>query len=137
MSDISLASSVIKLLESSMDLVSNLFVLLLHDSVKARDVVSIIYHISSLNYWLGASLLADGGIIDAAAKNDTAVRNLSYLVDYLGTNSKEIFGDLNGGGGVASVIVEMKHEIDASRVSMFWYTLRLGVEVLVKLMEVV
>ena len=129
MSDIS--ASLTAAIESGLKAASNLLLLLLNDAVKRDDILDVIRSFSGFSYWLAAVFVSDGGILDAASRNATAMRHFSDLVNYVGSNSKDIFGDLSGKNGVAKILANLS--INENLACRFWHSAKLGVELLVKL----
>ncbi len=127
MNDVS--ASLSTLIGGGLELTSNLLLLLLN--VKACDLLDVFYHLSCLSYWLTAIFTGNGGILDAASKNVTAMGHFSHLVNYIGSHSKEIFGDMDGKNGVARIVANLS--VDEDVAAKFWYSARLCVELLVKL----
>ncbi len=110
-----------------------MFLLLLHDTVRACDILDVLYHFLCFNYWITSVFMGNGGILEAASRNATAMKHFSHLVDYLGTHPKEIFGDMNGKRGAAEILTGISKQIDESFAVKFWYSAKLGVELLVKI----
>jgi len=130
-----LAAAMFQLVTTNLELISNLFQLLMNNSIKSEDLWNVFYHASSFGYWFLKPFVGEGGGIDIASKNVTAMEHFANMTNYLGLNAELIFGNETGERGLSLVMKNFTSRINEEFVSQLWNTSKMGVELAMKLLE--
>ncbi len=126
---------IFQMILATLELMSNTFVLLLNNSISAIDVWNVTYHSASFGYWLAKPFVGEGGALDIASQNASAMKNFSNMVSYLGGNAEVIFGNETGQKGISAVMKNVVGLVDEAFAMKFWNTTGLGVKLVIRLME--
>lgn len=102
----------IEMLRSLFDLIANTSMLMSNASINAIDIWNATYSAISFQYWVAKSFIGAGGAFDIARQNLTAMQNYSEMINFLGQNATNIFGDLAGTKGMSAVFKNMTTLVD-------------------------
>ncbi|WP_202319560.1 hypothetical protein [Archaeoglobus neptunius] len=122
-----------RLILAGLELMSSTLTLML--KVDTADIWNVSLHAAGLGYWLAKPFLGNGGALDVAGQNASALKNFSNMVNYLGRNPETIFGNEMGRNGLSAVMSNLTGHIDENFAMKFWKTAKLGVKVAIKMLE--
>lgn len=129
------AYALMQIILANFELLINSFSLLLNSSVDVADIWNVSIHAAGFGYWFTKPFLGDGGALDVAAKNVSAMKNFSYAIDYVGGNAETIFGNETGQRGLSAVMKHFVGLIDDEFALKVWKTAKSGVEVAMRMLE--
>ena len=129
------ANVLMQIVLTNFDLLINSFRLLLDNSVDVADVWNVSVHTAGSGYWFTKLFLGDGGVLDVTSTNVSAMKSVSYAVNYIGENSETIFGNETGQNGISAVMKHFVELIDDEFAVRMWKTVKSGVEVAIRMLE--
>ncbi len=97
-----LAAANIQLFLNAFNLTQTLISLLLE--VSKQDLWNITYGLLSFGYWLSVPFFANNATLDITAQNETALNHFKNATDYVGKNSKRIFGAESADTGLGAIM---------------------------------
>lgn len=129
------ANVLMQIVLTNFELLINSFNVLLNNSVDVADVWNVSAHAAGFGYWLIKPFVGDGGSLDVASRNVSAMKNLTYAINYVGGNAEIIFGNETGQEGLSAVMRHFVGMIDDNFTLKVWETVKRGVEVAMRMLE--
>lgn len=129
------ANALMQIVLANFELLTNAFSLLLNNSVDVAEVWNVSIHAAGFGYWFIKPFVGDGGALDVASKNVSAMKNISYAINYIGGNAETIFGNETGQKGLSAVMSHFVGMIDDEFALKVWKTAKSGVEVAMRMLE--
>ncbi|MBO8180372.1 MAG: hypothetical protein H0Z19_07825 [Archaeoglobus sp.] len=129
------ANVLMQLVLTNFELLMNSFRLLLNNSVDVAAIWNVSIHAAGFGYWFTKPFVGDGGSLDVASRNVSAMKNISYAINYIGGNAETIFGNETGQKGLSAVMRHFVEMIDEDFAVKVWEMARTGVEVGMRMLE--
>jgi len=126
---------IMQIILANIDLVMNSFKLLLNNSVDVEALWNVSIHAAGFGYWFTKPFLGDGGSLDVASRNVSAMKNISYAINYIGGNAEAIFGNETGQKGFSAVMRHFVEMIDDEFALKIWNVAKTGVKVATRMLE--
>lgn len=130
-----LAAANIQLFLNTFNLTQTFVSLLLE--VSKHDLWNVTYGFLSFGYWVSVPFFADNATLDIAAHNETALAHFKNATDYLGKNSKRIFGAENADTGLSAIMRDMIKLVDEKFVIELYDTIIAIENLLIEMLKVV
>ncbi len=136
-SAVDLAVMHVQMLHNLFELMINSSLLLTNPAINPADIWNVSYSLGSFGYWVSKSFIGNGGAIDWARQNATALAYFSNATNYLGMNATRIFGDTEGSRGMSAVLKNMTMQLNESFAVSFTRSLSENVKLAYKLLSTV
>ncbi|MET1125130.1 MAG: hypothetical protein ABWW66_07745 [Archaeoglobaceae archaeon] len=106
------ANLLLTLLTTIFDLIQASSELLTKTQLDPSHLWNVTYSFGSFFYWFSMNYVGEGAALDIMSENVTAMGYFADAVNYVGSNSTEIFGDFEGSRGMSKINMEMVNLID-------------------------